>query len=94
MSCVTSDISMSEKLKLKEKIEGLNINQQKEIFNIIQKESATFSTNTNGVFFDLLSFNNELIRQIIKQISFYDETNKDEKERSKIMNEYKEEFTN
>ena len=89
----SDDISVGDKLKLKEKIEGLNINQQKEIFNIIQKESSSFSTNSNGVFFDLLTFNNELIQKIIKQISYYDETNKEETERKKIMDEYKEEFT-
>ena len=51
-------------LKIKEKINFLNKNEYYEIYKIIKKNNETFSSNKNGIMFDLLKIKEETIEKI------------------------------
>lgn len=86
---IDKEITINDKIKLKDKIELLNIDSQKEIFNIIKNDESQYSTNSNGVFFDLLSLKNDVVKKIIEQINFYEATNNDDLKRKELMTDYK-----
>lgn len=57
-------------LNIKKKINTLQNNEFNEIFNIVKKSNESYSSNNNGVFFDLIKFKEETINKIEKFINY------------------------
>ena len=80
-------------LNIRKKINILKNNEYNEIFNIIKESNEIYSSNTNGVFFDLVKFKEETISKIEKFINYNNIKNvnieKDEDLKEKLKNTLK-----
>tara|TARA_B100000242_G_C43046542_1_gene488549 strand:- start:390 stop:914 length:525 start_codon:yes stop_codon:yes gene_type:complete len=66
---------IKELLKIKSKIDGLNKNEYYEIFKILENNNENFSSNKNGVMFDLLKLKQPTIDKINKLLKYFLEKN-------------------
>ena len=54
----------SDKMKLKEEIEGLSKDDWYQIYLILKKKNEKLTVNNNGVLFDLINVSNNTLTQI------------------------------
>lgn len=60
---------MSEAKKLKESISKLEDSEMYFIYEILEKNKVNITKNTNGIFFDLLSLDNNIFKNIKKFVN-------------------------
>ena len=61
---------MSDLIKLKEKMEKLNVSQQVDIVRILMEHQIKFSENSNGIFINLTNLKSNEIDEINKYIQY------------------------
>jgi hypothetical protein len=80
-------------LNIKKKISTLQNNEFNEIFNIVKCSNESYSSNNNGVFFDLVKFKEETLSKIESFINYNTIKNvnieKDEDLKEKLKNTLK-----
>ncbi len=70
-----------------EQIQILSRNEQEEIFRIIKRQNEIWSENSNGIFFDVASLNENTFRKLQSFIHFCMESRREQDERIRQMNE-------
>lgn len=81
---------MRQKKQLLERINSLSSTEHEEIFNILQRLPAiNFTSNKNGVFFNLSTLNDDAIDEIDRFVSFCLSNRQDLDEYDKRLNECK-----
>ena len=74
------------KLKLlKEKIEGLDNNEHREILKIIKRYNCKFTENNNGIFINMNKLSENVITELEAFLDFSTENNKMLTERNNVM---------
>jgi hypothetical protein len=58
---MTSSISYEQRKKLADELKELTKDQYEEVFRIIKRSGATYSENSNGIFFDLNTLPNDSV---------------------------------
>ena len=77
---------------IKNKIEKLSKNEFKEIYLILKKNDESFSSNSNGVLFDLFKLKEETIENIEKFIKLNEDNNLTIQKNEKIKEDLKHTF--
>ena len=76
-------------IEIKNKIDSLSENEITEIFKIIKNNNEKYSTNKNGIFFNLSTLRKNTLQEISNFLYFCDNNNKEiekeEQERSKYI---------
>ena len=76
-------------IEIKNKIDNLSENEITEIFKIIKNNNEKYSTNKNGIFFNLSTLRKNTLQEISNFLYFCDNNNKEiekeEQERSKYI---------
>jgi hypothetical protein len=70
-----------------EQLQILSRNEQEEIFRIIKRNNEIWSENSNGIFFDVASLQENTFRRLQEFIQFCLENRREQDERIRQMNE-------
>ncbi len=70
-----------------EQLQILSHNEHEEIFRIIKRQNEIWSENSNGIFFDVASLQDNTFRRLQKFIHFCLENRREQDERIRQMNE-------
>jgi hypothetical protein len=65
-----NDISFEVRKQMYEEIKQFNREEKEELYRILRKQNEEISENRNGIFFDLMTLQNETIRNIQEWIVF------------------------
>ena len=77
-------------IEIKNKIDNLSENEVTEIFKIIKNNNEKYSTNKNGIFFNLSTLRKNTIQEISNFLYFCDNNNKEIEEEEHERAKYKE----
>jgi hypothetical protein len=77
-------------LEIKNKIDNLSENEVTEIFKIIKNNNEKYSTNKNGIFFNLSTLRKNTIQEISNFLYFCDNNNREIEEEENERAKYKE----
>lgn len=88
---MTSVISYEQKKILSEELKELTKDQYEEVFRIIKRNAASYSENSNGIFFDLTTLDNEVTVQLNDYMSLVKAQRNEEKQRIEDLEYYRHE---
>lgn len=77
-------------IEIKNKIDNLSENEVTEIFKIIKNNNEKYSTNKNGIFFNLSTLRKNTIQEISNFLYFCDNNNREIEEEEQERAKYKE----
>ena len=90
----TNLMSFDDKIRLRDKIQQLNEDEQKEIFRIFNENKVEFSENKNGIFINLKNVSKEILFEIDHYIHHLTVVEKEIIDIEEQKNQFKETFFN
>ena len=84
-------VTYEQRKILAEELKELTKDQYEEIFRIIKRNTASYSENSNGIFFDLSTLENETVSMLVDYMHLVKTQRTDEKRRMEDLEYYKHE---